>query len=258
MASAKLQNIRQKDKDIVSGFAKQAQLLFPDENAYYNIVELIQILIVVYYSATFDTEILNDDTEQEKFTSFLSENKKITPDSSFKLLYRSLRDGLNKKSFVERVYQKRNILLVIKVKDKDNECIIGGYTKTGWDNDEPAHKSSTYQYYSDKDAFVYCFKSANNEHPPFISNIRQTDDDFISHAICDTCDDLVSDPAFGAFGHSWIFWFTENGIYLKSHGGGGRYSNYEQFASGSSTKLHGGNSANLIQLEVFQIEMGSD
>ena len=120
--------------------------------------------------------------------------------------------------------------------------------------DQPSHTMPSYQYYSDKDAFVYCFKSAKNDSPPFIANIKQTEGS-ISYAVTDCCDDSAPNRPFGAFGHSWIFWFDESGILLKSPGGTHQFYNYEPFATGNCTKLHGANSASLDLLEVFQLDI---
>ena len=61
MATRKVENIRQKDK--------------------------VQYLILVYYSISFETKILND-KEQQEFISFLSKNGKDIADHPWKFLYR--------------------------------------------------------------------------------------------------------------------------------------------------------------------------
>lgn len=250
MATTKSKKIRQKDKDIVSGYLKQVQLLFPPQNAYYNIVDLISNLILIYYSITFETEILNDKL-QEEFISFLSANNKIIAEYSWELLYKSVKNGLDRKNFVEKVHQRQNVLLLAKFKDDNDECIVGGYTKSGWASTSINHTNAPFKCYSDKDAFVFCFRSAgDNKYGPFISNVKQTKS-AIEHAIGEEWD------CFGAFGHSWIFWFTPSGIDFKQHGSDGAYNNYEQFPNGPLTYLHSGCGTRYTetQLEAFQIEM---
>ena len=101
MATRKLEYISQKQKDIVTGYIRQSQSLFPPENSYFNIVDLIKYLILAFYAVSFESNILNDE-EQDAFLSFLSANKKPIADHLWKLIYQSSKDGFSKANFVEK------------------------------------------------------------------------------------------------------------------------------------------------------------
>ena len=71
--------IPQRYKDIARGFARKMQSLFPVGNSYYNIVDLIIHIILLYYHITFDSNLLKDD-EKDKLSQLLQRNDKQIPD----------------------------------------------------------------------------------------------------------------------------------------------------------------------------------
>ena len=172
MEFAKMKMISQKYKDIISGYVKRAQSELPTDNVYFNIVEIIQNLILLYYASVFESAFLNQ-VEHDKFLSLLSDNNKSIVNYPWKLLYQSSKDGLTKATFTEKVHHKRNVLLLIKLKDDGAESIVGGYTKSEWDVDEPSVTSSYNTWHSDKDAFVYCFRANTHSLFQMLTKIRR-------------------------------------------------------------------------------------
>ena len=57
----------QRDKDIVYGWIKQVQTVFPMDNSHYTIVQLIQDLILLFFHIAMDTKILTDEEEKKLF-----------------------------------------------------------------------------------------------------------------------------------------------------------------------------------------------
>ena len=170
----RVDNIYQKDKDVVNGYTKQVQSLLPSNNPYFNIVILIQNLILLYYHHTFESEIFNEEYET-KFLNLLRQTNKLIADKSWQLIFNSSKDGFKRSKFIEKVHGKENVLLVFEL---NGECIVGGYTKTGWD----AGLDVGCKWNGDKDAFVFYLLSPQN-HDPFVSNIKQ-DEEYFAEAIC--------------------------------------------------------------------------
>ena len=88
----KVSKISQRYRDIVNGYIKEVQQLFPTANAYYNIVDLIQHCILLYFYQQFESKILTDD-EQEIFRNLFIDNDKAIIDESWKLIYRRSKNG---------------------------------------------------------------------------------------------------------------------------------------------------------------------
>ena len=69
MAAVNLKNVQrmiQHQKNIASGYIKEAQSWFPADNPFFHIVDLIKHLILLFYCHAFESNILNDD-EQDTF-----------------------------------------------------------------------------------------------------------------------------------------------------------------------------------------------
>ena len=94
--------INQKYKDIVNGYIKRVQAVFPS-HIQYNISDHICHLILLFYYKIFRTNILSD-TEQEQFLDLLRDNNKSIVDYPWKLIYDSTKDGLKSDTFVNKVY----------------------------------------------------------------------------------------------------------------------------------------------------------
>ena len=244
--------IPQQYKNIVFGFVKEVQLLFPiDQSSYFNIVDLIKHLILLYFYATFESSILNDQQEKDKFIDFLRSNNKLSiVDHPWKLIYESKKQGLKMKNFVENVHDHPNVLLLIELK---KECIIGGYTSTGWDK-----SINRYTWTGDKHAFVFYFKNrskTNDVTQPFISNIKQLPND-IKNAIGH------DHECYGCLGKTWIFYFYDNRFHQQSNTIKNSCRLF-QFNSQLADRIifltgdrcYHGLSESEIQMEAFQIEM---
>ena len=161
MSLRKLDKISQKYKDVVFGYIKQVQLLLPDDTPYYNIVSLIQNLILFYFYPTLDSKIL-DDREQETFRNLWIANNKLFIDNEWKLLYRMTASKMDNDDFFEKVHGRSNIILLV---ESENGNVFGGYTKTGWIEDP-----NVYGHSEDRDAFIFQIRSSK-QYKPYILNI---------------------------------------------------------------------------------------
>ena len=147
---------------------------------------------------------------------------------------------------MDKVHGLCNVLILIQVK---SECIIGGYTKTGWNRQ--IHKqcqiTDDEEFSQDKDAFVFYLKSPNNK-DPFISNVKQ-DEESIKNALG------YARGYYGIFGYTWLFMMMpgdeQNTFDLR-----GANENYETYPYGwkyVTGKYY--NDESDIVIEAFQIEM---
>ena len=191
----KVNKISQKYKDIVYGFVKKVQSLLPKDISFYNIVDLIKNLILLYYHFQFDSKILND-KEKELLRELFLENKKFIIDNDWKLIFKATRDGFKKDNFVSKVHGKSNVIILFHTV---NNNLFGGYTKQGWTKEIP--ETDDYQlriYSADKDAFIFQIRSSKG-YEPFISNVLN-DEKSISKAI-----GYSPSCCYGIFGDEWIF-----------------------------------------------------
>ena len=123
----RVDKIGQKYKNIVNGFVKQVQSELPSDNIYYNIVDLIKYMILLYYHAIFDSNLLTE-TEQDKLLDLFQKYNEEIVNNSWISIFDSAKDGFERDTFIDKVHDKQNILLLIKLK---GDTIIGGYTKAG-------------------------------------------------------------------------------------------------------------------------------
>ena len=236
----RVSRISQKYKDIVNGFAKEVECLFPDNNSYFNIVDLIKHLILLYYHTTFESKLLNDE-EKDKLLNLLKQNNKSIADYSWKLVFESREDGKKTDIFIKKVYNRPNIILLIKLQ---GQTIIGGFTKTGWNK-----SIKRYKWSADKNAFVF-FLQSKDGHESFISNVKQNEE-AVDHALG------YYGNQYGMFGYCWIFYVTNESLYQQWHHGDERYGNYEPFKHGQRyLGQSSGRSYNCDQwdIEAFQIQ----
>ena len=179
---------------------------------------------MLYYHAIFESSILND-IEKNKLLKLLKDNNKNEiVDHSWNLSFDSKKDGFLRSRFVEKVHGKPNVTLLIRLK---GECIIGGYTKNGWDK-----TINHYAYRPDKDAFVYYLKSNTNKDindDPFVSNVQQTEEK-INHALG------YDYNCYGCFGETWL-WYFKNGGQFKAQTNSG--ITYQQFPIGHGIWITG-------------------
>ena len=160
----KVHKISQRDKDIVYGYIKQIQTIFPwKENSYYIIAQLIQDLCLLFFHTLIDTKILTDNETDLFFDLLIKNNKTDILNFDWTLIYRKSRDGrLKDESFIKKKYEnKQNILCLI---ESENNNVLGGYTYSGW-------KSGINVYNEDDKAFLFNIRS-NVGYDPIISNIK--------------------------------------------------------------------------------------
>ena len=229
----KVRVIPQKHKDIVNGYIRKVQSPLSQDNSYFNIVDLIKHIILLYYHCLFKSNILDMD-DQHQFINLLMDNNKTITNHSWELIYDSTKDGLDVNGFANKVHNKSNILLFFWL---NKECIIGGYTKTGWD-DSIKH----YNWAHDKEAFVFYLKSPKN-YKPFISNVKQ-DDHSVSKAIGYTYRDM---NIFGIFGEYWLLYCMDGTFQECSNF---EENNYEMFEHGSEL-LSGAESVHRPQISIY-------
>ena len=73
-----LRGVTQREKDIVYGYIKQIQSIFPfEDNPYYTIVQLIQDLCLLYYRVLIDTNILTNNEQMKLLEMIDCKNKLI-------------------------------------------------------------------------------------------------------------------------------------------------------------------------------------
>lgn len=239
----RVNKISQRYKNIVSGFIRRYQRQLPKESAYYNISDLINHLILLYYYKIFETKILSD-TEQEEFLNLLTENKKSIANDHWKLIFDSKKDGLDTKTFIAKVFDHDNILLLIQLK---KECVIGEYTKTGWSKDIIEDDNFGYEAWSaDKDAFAFYFKSSE-DYKPFISNVKEGKE---AKALG------YNKERYGTMGQYWLFFIFNNRFNEQGQWNDGRatfepFGHKQNYLTGSYNKY---SATKDIVLEVFQIE----
>lgn len=246
----KVNKISQRYKDLVNRFVGEVQDLLPDTNSYFNIVDSIKHVILLYYHTNFESRLLNE-VEVEKLLRLLSENNKSITNHDWKLIFESKVDGKDKDNFVDTVYGKEDVLMLIKIK---GDIIIGGYTKTGWD--EYINTLSKYnpKWSADKDAFVFYIQSPE-KYEPFIAHVKK-DHDSIKHAIG------YYGNAYGVFGHTsnCVFYVNENLQLLEGsqiEDGYDGWTNYMKYGHGQA-HLTADDSGFFNQheydFEVFQVE----
>ena len=242
-----------KYSDIVNGFVKEVEAVLPRDTSYYNIVDLIKHLILLYFYSFIESQLLTEDEINQIFNLFKSNNKDIV-NQSWKLIYESKEDGLEKDKFIKNVHDKQNIVFLAKLK---RHTIIGGYTKHGWIK----QASSGYGYVNvcytaDKDAFVFYVKSPEN-YESFICNVEQDEE-----SICNALG--YHQNGYGNFGYRWIFYVDASSKQFIVQSFSTRYeayANYQSFSHGKDC-LDGQDAfvTNVYQrpefeFEVFQIQI---
>ena len=95
----------------------------------------------------------------------MRQNNKSIVNYKLALIYDSEIDGLGFDIFNSNVHNRSNLMLLIEL---SGECVIGGYTKTGWTESMVDHDNCI----QDSEAFVFHLHSPN-KHRSFISNIKK-------------------------------------------------------------------------------------
>ena len=154
----KVKNFRQRDKDIVYGFIKEIQCLFPKDDSYYNIHDLIKYLCLLYFHHIIDSKLLTDEEQTMLMKLFRDHDKTGFDELEWKLIYRASEDGLSEKAAKEKYEHKENLMVFYHT---ENDNIFGGYTSVGW-----KHSDETGGIYEeDKLAFVFSVRSSKYYDP---------------------------------------------------------------------------------------------
>ena len=125
MAELKVvKTIGQKEKDIVYGYIKPIQAMFPPDNPYFTIDQLIQDLCLLYYRTVIDTEILTN-TEQTTLIEMINNHTNNKYNPHWKLLFRGSRDGLKRNDFYKKCNGKSNTICIIQSPQNN---VFGGFT----------------------------------------------------------------------------------------------------------------------------------
>ena len=231
-----VKRISQREKDIVYGYIKQIQSIFPyNINPYYIIVQLIQDLCLLYYRVLIDTQIL---TNEEKMTLLqMIPNKSFTKE--WKLLYRRSRDGASRDDFYKKCDKMDKTICIIQTPQNN---VFGGYTSLKW------YKSTHEQVISvtDPTAFVYLIrsKSEHKEHvkikkkEPKIWFVQEKGLNAIQHYYSGYL-------SFGAYGGA--FYFDQYGSIDIN------YYRCQQYDLGARTLNGNDYSTQPTEVEVFQI-----
>ena len=163
----------QKDKDIVYGYIKTVQSIFPHtENPYFIIDLLIQNMILLYFHKSMESKILTDN-EQYKLFEMLQQCtndkfKALLRAKSFDLIYQMDNDAKTKwdrVGFIDKVYDKENIFILVHTK---NNNAIGAYTSVGWNKsakDGQNDYKDTRNGRKDSDAFIFGIRSCKGYKP---------------------------------------------------------------------------------------------
>ena len=169
-------NIEQKYVDIVFGFIKQAQLLFPEDNPYYNIADLIKHICLLYFYNAIDSSILTNE-EESQFLSLLKKQGSLDHlnDYSWNLLYRKSDDGFSFEIIRQKAHGLKNVILFVRT---DSNNVFGGYLSVGWRVKIPTNWETD----TDEKSFLFLIRSSKSypmqifkiKDPQYASYTRET------------------------------------------------------------------------------------
>ena len=162
MAAADLRRVKhiaQKDKDIVYGYMKRMQSMFPDDMSYYTIGQLIQDLCLLYFHIALESKILTYE-EGMKLMEMVNNHRNIQCYNEWKLLFRGSRDGLRRKDFFDKCDKMDNTLCIIQTPQNN---VFGGYTSLKWDRETPPKHFSDPLSYGKLDGQLYPAKEFATE-----------------------------------------------------------------------------------------------
>ena len=165
----RVKNINQRNKDIVYGYMKIIQSMFPEDNSYFTIHQLIQDLCLLYFTILIKSEILNDD---EKTTLYQMVNNHTNNKymDEWKLIFRASRDGYRRTDFYEKYNDEINTICIISTPQNN---VFGGFTKLKWSESKNGHED-------DPSAFIYLLRS-NKGYKPEIYPVQNNGRDAIQH-----------------------------------------------------------------------------
>ena len=151
----RVRKIPQKYKDIVHGYIKRVQVIFPEDNPYFTIVELIQDLCLLYFCHMIDSKILTND-EHIKLYDMVNTQLKNKFKGEWMLLFRATRDGFARKNFYDKCDGKDNTICIIR---SEQNNVFGGYTSSKWNKKRSDDHTYSDEYDCDPFAFIYKIRS---------------------------------------------------------------------------------------------------
>ena len=152
-----VKRVNRRDKNIVYGFMRDIQLIFPENNTYYTLNQLIQDLCLLYFHTIIDSKILTED-EIGKLLDMIDKKYPNKIEHHWKLLFRGSRHGFNKNDFYQRCEKIENTICVIHT-PQDN--VFGGFARREWVN-----MSNKQDYHCDDErAFVFSIRSSEGCDP---------------------------------------------------------------------------------------------
>eukprot|EP01084_Bolivina_argentea_P024508 45671_1 len=231
----KVARIGQKYKDIVFGYVRKAELLLPSGNPYFNVVDLVKHLCLLYYYCMIESSILTDEQSSD-FLELLEKNNKYLGTHEWKLIYRGTMQNTQKYKCVKQVYDKPNLMCIFLGMRGD---ICGGYTSNGWSmskHNEINRGHSNY-YSKDSKAFVFSIKS-KNVYKPLILDIKPEE----THRAL-----RYSERQYCVFGSGFTLFLETNYIYCNNT------TNFESFPN--IYHLLGGQHGEKVKMvEIFQLK----
>ena len=85
MSLSEKQSYPQTHTDVIQGYIRNVETLFPSDNPYYHIIENIKQKILEYYFERFQSNLL-DSNESNKFSNLLIKHNKTIGNYPWKLL----------------------------------------------------------------------------------------------------------------------------------------------------------------------------
>eukprot|EP01084_Bolivina_argentea_P205704 351361_1 len=226
----KLKHIPSSYKCIVGGYIHKCQDLLPSNVVYYQIPDLINCMILLFYYPQIESSILTE-SESDTLISLFETNKKFTNLSNYhyKMIYSSKQWGLCENIFKKRVHDKENILCLIQI---SNGCVFGGFTATGW-----TQSVSGCQY--DKEAFIFSIRSSRNYTPKIFNCVDHSD------ALWNGLD------YYCVFGGNCAFYITDRGETGRGRADVVIAGTYEEYPN--EYYLTGERQFHVVSIEVFQL-----
>ena len=229
-------SIDQKYIDIVFGFINHAQLLFPTNNPYYTIADLIKHLCLLYFYNNINSTILTNE-EESQFLFLLKKQGSLDhlDNYSWNLLYRKTDDGFSFDTIRKKAHGLKDVIVLIHT---DSNNVFGGYLSVGWNIEIP----SGYPTVKDKKSFLFLIRSSKS-YPMGIIRISNAicASYTRSHHVCifgggyDIC---IGDNSSGSNRRSYT-----NVHYYKRPNGKGYY-----YLNGDVSNF------NAIQIEIYQLQ----
>lgn len=231
----KAQQCNQRDKNVVYGYMRMLQAMFPSEqNSYYIIVKSIQDIILLYFCNLIPSKILTEDECFKLYQLFhnrgYKEFRALFGKKSFNAIYDSSKHGLDRQICIDKVHDRSNILVIIQSESND---VFGGFTSVGWKTEINFND----RYLWDNQAFIFSIRSSKGWQPQ-LSHIFPTQSQYaVYHFRNNYC------------------WFGKNGV-IAIHKFGNVYtsneSSYESFPR--SYYLLGGKSFDKVKaVECYQL-----